>query len=481
MLRWSTVAGDARQTHPAGQVPADGAVPRPAAAGRDPGRVPHGRGSPAPTSTRPASGATGPCRRWSPRSTGWLRASEPFVYAYYDGLDKVAHEYGLGEHYDAELAWIDHTVDRLLAVLPRGRRSSSPPTTARSTWATTWSSCARGPGPVLDAVGRGPVPVAARPARPGCGAVRRGRAPRHEGDAWVVTRDAGGRPSGWFGPEVTEAALARLGDVALVARARRGLPRPAGHRAVRAGRPARLADLGRDARPAARRRPLTRGARGSASAAGRGRMAHLCRTPEQSPSANGAPARGRGRRSPPGRARRGRDGGPADRAERPADRGGRAAGQGHAHRLDDQAPARGGAAVRHRARRGQPRPPARDLRDVGERAVRGPVARPARRAGPAGPPVRRHGSAPSEAELRIAKAQLVGWLEGLFHGIQATLFAQQMAARQQLDDMRRRLPPGATRPGRRVRGPARHLPLTRRWVAARTPSVSRATARGSPT
>lgn len=52
-------------------------------------------------------------------------------------------------------------------------------------------------------------------------------------------------------------------------------------------------------------------------------------------------------------------------------------------------------------------------------------------------------TAPSESELRIAKAQLVGWLEGLFHGIQATLFAQQMAARQQLEDMRRRLPPGA--------------------------------------
>jgi Bacterial proteasome activator len=54
---------------------------------------------------------------------------------------------------------------------------------------------------------------------------------------------------------------------------------------------------------------------------------------------------------------------------------------------------------------------------------------------------------PSEAELRVAKAQLVGWLEGLFHGIQATLFAQQMAARQQLDDMRRRLPPGSVPPG----------------------------------
>ncbi len=49
---------------------------------------------------------------------------------------------------------------------------------------------------------------------------------------------------------------------------------------------------------------------------------------------------------------------------------------------------------------------------------------------------------PSEAELRIAQAQLVGWLEGLFHGIQATLFAQQAAARSQLDDMRRQLGPG---------------------------------------
>jgi hypothetical protein len=49
---------------------------------------------------------------------------------------------------------------------------------------------------------------------------------------------------------------------------------------------------------------------------------------------------------------------------------------------------------------------------------------------------------PSEAELRIAEAQLVGWLEGLFHGIQTTLFAQQMAARAQLEQMRRALPPG---------------------------------------
>ncbi len=65
--------------------------------------------------------------------------------------------------------------------------------------------------------------------------------------------------------------------------------------------------------------------------------------------------------------------------------------------------------------------------------------------------------APSEAELRIAQAQLVGWLEGLFHGIQATLISQQMAARAQLDEIRQRSLPS----GRRVR-PDRGLSLTGR-------------------
>ena len=59
---------------------------------------------------------------------------------------------------------------------------------------------------------------------------------------------------------------------------------------------------------------------------------------------------------------------------------------------------------------------------------------------------------PSDAELRIAQAQLVGWLEGLFHGIQTALFAQQMAARQQLEQMRQ-LPPGTAVPGQRGGGP----------------------------
>lgn len=64
----------------------------------------------------------------------------------------------------------------------------------------------------------------------------------------------------------------------------------------------------------------------------------------------------------------------------------------------------------------------------------------------------REGEIPTESELRVAKAQLVGWLEGLFHGIQTALFAQQMAARAQFEEMRRRsgvmpmLPPGAEVP-----------------------------------
>ncbi|MBO0609565.1 bacterial proteasome activator family protein [Myceligenerans salitolerans] len=75
---------------------------------------------------------------------------------------------------------------------------------------------------------------------------------------------------------------------------------------------------------------------------------------------------------------------------------------------------------------------------------------------------------PSDAELRVAHAQLVGWLEGLFHGIQTALVAQQMAAQAQLTGMRRALPPGThvapfppggqeEDPGRHERGPGQYL------------------------
>jgi hypothetical protein len=69
------------------------------------------------------------------------------------------------------------------------------------------------------------------------------------------------------------------------------------------------------------------------------------------------------------------------------------------------------------------------------------------------------GSVPSDAELRIAQAQLVGWLEGLFHGIQTALFAQQMAARSQLEQMReqRVLAPGSGGPGRPGSGTGQYL------------------------
>ncbi|MDQ1293317.1 MAG: hypothetical protein QG608_1198 [Actinomycetota bacterium] len=65
------------------------------------------------------------------------------------------------------------------------------------------------------------------------------------------------------------------------------------------------------------------------------------------------------------------------------------------------------------------------------------------------------GVTPSDAELRIAQAQLVGWLEGLFHGIQTALFAQQMAARAQLEQMRKALP-GPDRTGPDSEGPPPH-------------------------
>ncbi|HEY7134615.1 MAG TPA: proteasome activator [Acidimicrobiia bacterium] len=70
---------------------------------------------------------------------------------------------------------------------------------------------------------------------------------------------------------------------------------------------------------------------------------------------------------------------------------------------------------------------------------------------------------PSESELRIAQAQLVGWLEGLFHGIQATLFTQQIAAQSQLDQMRQRQmleaggPGGPGAPGRPPGPPGQYL------------------------
>ena len=64
----------------------------------------------------------------------------------------------------------------------------------------------------------------------------------------------------------------------------------------------------------------------------------------------------------------------------------------------------------------------------------------------------------SESEIRLAQAQLVGWLEGLFQGIQAALWSQHMQARAEIEEMRRRrgLPPGPA-DGMPQRDPGQYL------------------------
>ena len=136
----------------------------------------------------------------------------------------------------------------------------------------------------------------------------------------------------------------------------------------------------------------------------------------------------------------GRRGGRRAQPHRPR----RAAGEGHAHRQHDQAAARGGEG--RSARRGQPQPPAGDppasIKELEDGLAPELVEELERLSLPFADE-----TTPSEAELRIAQAQLVGWLEGLFHGIQTALDAQQMAARAQFEQMRRALPPGAMPPG----------------------------------
>ena len=113
----------------------------------------------------------------------------------------------------------------------------------------------------------------------------------------------------------------------------------------------------------------------------------------------------------------------------------RRAGQGDADRHDDQAIAGGGPGGP--AGRGQPGPAARGAREVDQGT--GDRSRP-RSCGTSWNGCRlpfSEDTIPSEGELRIAQAQLVGWLEGVFHGLQAALVAQQMAARVQLEQMRR--------------------------------------------
>ncbi|HEY3143582.1 MAG TPA: alkaline phosphatase family protein [Acidimicrobiales bacterium] len=215
VLRWSTAAGDARQT-----IPPDKLQPIAPFLGQRP-----------PVVTRAEyrrSGFTGAhldgVRFWGYRTVATLvteierllHESEPFIYAYYDGLDKVAHEYGLGDHYSAELNFVDRVVDHLLSRLA--------------------------PGAVLVVtadhgqveVGKAVLPVApevlascsmqsgegrfrwlhARPGR--ARELYLAAVDKHTDVAWVLEREEL-LAQGWLGPKVTELAASRLGDVALVA------------------------------------------------------------------------------------------------------------------------------------------------------------------------------------------------------------------------------------------------------------------------
>jgi predicted AlkP superfamily pyrophosphatase or phosphodiesterase len=216
VLRWSTAAGDARQSIPAAKVqshaPFDGQ--RPPAVTR----------AEFETSGFTAAHLDG-TRFVGYRTMGTLvaevvrlaRAGEPFVYAYYEGLDKVSHEYGLGAAYDEELVWIDQLVDRLLRELPPGTVLVL---TADHGQVEVGPNVLPLPSEVLAHVQSqsGEGRFRWLHARAGRSAALLDAAEGLLGEhAWVRTRSAA-IDDGWYGPVVTDAAAGRLGDVLLAAK-----------------------------------------------------------------------------------------------------------------------------------------------------------------------------------------------------------------------------------------------------------------------
>ena len=216
ILRWTTRRGDARETIPPAKIQT-----LPCFDGQHP---------PAITRTEfQRSGFTG-AHLDGIRFRGWRMAStlvtevadltgrgEPFVYAYYDGVDKVSHEYGLGAHFDNELATADRLVAEVLSSVPAGTavvvtadhgqvhvdQDVTPLAPEVATHVDFQSGEARFRW--LHAV-------------PGHQRALREEAQGAHGDrAWVCTRDQM-IDEGWFGPVVTDASRDRLGDVALVAK-----------------------------------------------------------------------------------------------------------------------------------------------------------------------------------------------------------------------------------------------------------------------
>jgi predicted AlkP superfamily pyrophosphatase or phosphodiesterase len=217
VLRWSTAAGDAHRTIPPAKLR----------------WVPPFQGERPPVVTRAdyhRSGFTAahlePARFCGYRTMATLateierlvRQSEPFVYAYYDGLDKVSHEYGLGEHYDNELAWTDRLVDHVLSRLPGGVVlmiiADHGQVEVADDHVLRLASRVTGQCAMQSGEGRFRW-LHARPGR--ARALYEAAVEHHGNNAWVLSRDelVG---AGWLGPVVRDAARTRLGDVALVAR-----------------------------------------------------------------------------------------------------------------------------------------------------------------------------------------------------------------------------------------------------------------------
>lgn len=142
-------------------------------------------------------------------------AGEPFVYAYYEGIDKVSHEYGLGEHFDAEVRAVDRLVADVLEVLPPG---AALVVTSDHGQVHVGDRVLHPAPEVLAHVRRqsGEGRFRWLHAEPGHAAALLEAAEACHGDvAWVRSRKQI-ETEGWFGPRLSPAAASRLGDVALV-------------------------------------------------------------------------------------------------------------------------------------------------------------------------------------------------------------------------------------------------------------------------
>ncbi len=216
VLRWSTERGDARRRFPVRSV-----QPVPAFGGT---RVPVvTRGDFASTGFTAAHLGGSDIVGWAVPSSmvvevrRLLAEGQPLVYAYYDGIDKVAHRFGLGEHYDAELRYVDGLVADLVGVLPPGAALVMTSDHGQ----VDVGDAVRMPGPDLMscvALVSGEGRFRWLHARDGAAedllAVARAE---HGDEAWVVSREEA-VDDGWFGGALAPESAARLGDVALVAR-----------------------------------------------------------------------------------------------------------------------------------------------------------------------------------------------------------------------------------------------------------------------